>query len=287
VNRVSARLLGIVLLSCACAVAQVNAPPAPGSAAPAASSNSSSAALPAADPSAAKAHQLLDQMIAALGGPAWLNYKTLSQQGRSYSFYHGKPTSAGTLFWRFYEYPDKERRELTKQRDVIDIYNGGKGYEKTYKGTAAADAKSVQQVLRSHRHSLEVVVRQWLKDPKTLLFYQGQSVANQQLVDVVTLFNRENDQVSIGIDAHTHLPIDLRYSWRDADRYKVDEEVVYGNYRRAQGIETPFTITSYRDGEMSGQSFLYHAAYNTAFAPGFFDAKVTYNPETYNPRKKK
>ena len=35
------------------------------------------------------------------------------------------------------QYPDKERRELTKQRDVIYIYDGDKGYEKTFKGTAA------------------------------------------------------------------------------------------------------------------------------------------------------
>src|ERR1700687_1386034 len=76
-----------------------------------------------ADPSSQKARQLLDQMIAALGGQAWLTYKTTEQQGRSYTFYQGKSTSAGVLYWRFYEYPDKERRELTKQRDVVYIYS--------------------------------------------------------------------------------------------------------------------------------------------------------------------
>ncbi len=246
-----------------------------------------SAALTAPDPTSAKARQLLDQMIAALGGDAWLNYKTLRQQGRSYSFFHGKPTEAGTIFWRFYEYPDKERRELTKQRDVIYIYNGEKGYEKTFKGTAADDGKTVQEVIRRRRHSLEVVLREWLKDPTTGLFYDGQSVADQQLVDVVTLLNKDNDQLSIGIDIHTHLPINQRYSWRDPDKYKVEDETIYGNYRKVQGIETPYTITNLRDGEMSGQSFLSHAEYNATFAPGFFDATVTYDPETYRPGGKK
>ena len=246
-----------------------------------------SAALTAPDPTSAKARQLLDQMIAALGGDAWLNYKTLQQQGRSYSFFHGKPTEAGTIFWRFYEYPDKERRELTKQRDVIYIYNGEKGYEKTFKGTAADDGKTVQEVIRRRRHSLEVVLREWLKDPTTGLFYDGQSVADQQLVDVVTLLNKDNDQLSIGIDIHTHLPINQRYSWRDPDKYKVEDETIYGNYRKVQGIETPYTITNLRDGEMSGQSFLSHAEYNATFAPGFFDATVTYDPETYRPGGKK
>ena len=225
-------------------------------------------------------------MIAALGGQAWLTFKTFSQQGRAYSFYHGKPTTEGILFWRFYEYPDKERRELTKQRDVIYIYNAGKSYEKTYKGTAAEEDNVVQELTRRTRHSLEVVIREWLKDPKTILFYDGQAVADQQLVDVVTLLNKDNDQVSIGIDVHTHLPISKRFSWRDPDKYKVEDETIYANYRKVQGIQTPFTITTTRDGEMTGESFLSHAEYNASFPAGYFDASVTYNPETYRPPKK-
>ncbi len=284
-------VFSVLLLACVCAVAQSNS--APASSAPQSSSNTaspgktSSSATNSAEPSSRKARQLLDQMIEALGGQAWLNYKTVEQQGRSYSFYEGKPNSAGTLYWRFYQYPDKERRELTKQRDIVQIYSGDKGYEKTYKGTAAEDEKNMQEVVRRRQHSLEVVVREWLKDPKTVLFYGGQSVADQQMVDVVTILNKDDDQLSIGIDIHTHLPINKRYSWRDADKYKVEDETIYGNYRKVQEIETPYTITSKRDGEISGQVFLSHVEYNTTFPPGFFDATVTYDPEKYNPKAKK
>ena len=281
--------LPILLLSCACALGQ-SGPSANASLAGDASHSDvaqNRSAVPSADASSSKARELIDRMIAALGGQAWLTYQTFSQQGRSYNFYHGKPTSEGILFWRFYEYPDKERRELTKQRDVVYIYNGGKGYERTYKGTAADEDKTVQEIARRNRHSLEVVIREWLKDPKTVLFYDGQAVADQQLVDVVTLLNQENDQVSIGIEVHTHLPINKRYSWRDPDKYKVEDETIYGNYRKVQGIQTPFTMTTTRDGEMTGQSFLSRAEYNATFAPGFFDAAITYNPETYRPPGKK
>jgi hypothetical protein len=270
------------LLACASVAAQGSATQTP----PANSPPAAQRKPAGTDASSAKPRELLDQMIAALGGEAWLTYKTLSQQGRSYSFFHGKPTTEGTLFWRFYEYPDKERRELTKQRDVVYIYNGGKGYEKTYKGTTSDEEKTVDEQVRRNRHSLEVVVREWLKDPGTLLFYDGQSVADQQLVDVVTLLNKDNDQVSIGIDAHTHLPISKRYTWRDPDKYKVEDETIYGNYRKVQGIQTPFTLTTARDGEMTGQSFLSHAEYNVAFPPGYFDASVTYDRERYHPPKK-
>lgn len=280
------KLLFVLLLTCAFAVAQSNSGTPAASAVDAPPAETIPANPASLEPTSQKARQLLDQMIAALGGQAWLTYQTTEQQGRSYSFFQGRPSSAGTLYWRFYQYPDKERRELTKQRDVVYIYNGNKGYEKTYKGTAADEDKTVQEVLRRRQHSLEVVLRVWMKDPKTVLFYDGQSVADQQMVDVVTILNKDNDQLSIGIDIHTHLPINKRFTWRDPDKYKVEDETIYGNYRKVQGIETPFTVTSKRDGEINGQNFLTHAEYNTTFAPGFFDAQITYNPETYNPKAK-
>ena len=53
-----------------------------------------------------------------------------------------------------------------------------------------------------------------VEGPATVLFYDGQLVADQQMVDVVMLLNKDNDQLSIGIDIHSHLPISKRYSWR-------------------------------------------------------------------------
>jgi hypothetical protein len=275
-------LLTFVCASAPCALAQSDS-------APPEASTASVTAPPSAvtDASSEKARQLIDQMISALGGQAWLTYKTSEQQGRSYSFYQGKPTSAGTLFWRFYEYPDKERRELTKQRDVVYIYSGDKGYEKTYKGTASEEDKIMQEILRRRQHSLEVALREWLKDPQTVLLYTGQSVADQQMVDVVSILNKNNDELSIGIDINSHLPVNKRYTFRDSDKYKVEDETIYGNYRTVQGIATPYTITTKRDGEVSGQSFLTHIEYNTTFQPGFFDAAASYNPGTYNPKAKK
>ena len=92
--------------------------------------------VPVDQENARKAKAVLDQAIQALGGSAYLNIQDISQEGRTYSFYHGRPNSLGIVFWRFYKFPDKDRIELTKKRDVIYVYNGDKGYEITYKGPA-------------------------------------------------------------------------------------------------------------------------------------------------------
>src|ERR1700758_5307749 len=110
----------LVILTCV-ASALAQAKPADASASSAIHSGSSTQAVPD------KGKVLIDQMIQALGGDAYLNIQDVSQQGRTYSFFHGQPTSTGVPFWRFTKFPDKERIEVTKHRDVVNVYIGDKG----------------------------------------------------------------------------------------------------------------------------------------------------------------
>src|SRR5262249_48083663 len=102
---------------------------------------------------AAKARALIDQGIDALGGNAYLNVEDITQEGRTYSFHHGDPTGAGVLFWRMYRFPDCERIELTKQRDIAYVYRGKEGFEITFKGVRADDPKTVADVIRRRNYS--------------------------------------------------------------------------------------------------------------------------------------
>src|SRR5208282_909581 len=96
-------------------------PPAPQAPSDSAAKTSS---IPLDQQNARQAHDLLEQAIQALGGEAYLNIHDMQEQGRTYTFYHGRPSSNGVFFWRFLEFPGKERIELTGQRDVAYVYNG-------------------------------------------------------------------------------------------------------------------------------------------------------------------
>ena len=231
------------------------------------------------DPSVHKAYDALNQMLRALGGDAWLNIQSMTSEGRAYTFYHGQPSSMSILFWRFWEWPDKERVELTKQRDVIELYNGDKAYEITYKGATTQDPKDVESYLRRRDHSLEWVIRKWLPAQGAMILYSGTAMVERNLADQVTVLNADNDSVTISIDATTRLPVKVSYNWRDpADRQFDDGSTVFSNYKLVQGVETPFSVVQFRNDEMSAQRFITNANYNTALAPTLFETKgITYN----------
>ncbi len=232
---------------------------------------SPSPSVPVDQENVRKAKAVLDAGIQALGGDAYLNILDISQEGRTYSFHHGEPNSIGILFWRFYKYPDQERVELTKQRDVAYVYTGDKGYEVTFKGPHPDDPKVVSDYIRRRSYSLDWVLRKWINEPGMALFYEGQTVAAQKPAEQVTLMNIRNESVTLFFDVNTHLPVKKSFSWRDpTDKQRNIEEEVWDNYRPVQGIMTPFSVTRFYNGDMAAQRFLNSVSYNKGLPNSLF-----------------
>jgi hypothetical protein len=240
-------------------------------------------ALPVDQENASKARAIVDRGIQALGAQAYLNVKDLTEEGKNFNFHMGRPVGAGTIYWRFYKLPDKERVEFTKQRDVVDLFTADKAYEITFRGVrepAAADRMSGMlgptwpDYFRRRRYSLDWVLRRWLNEPGIALFYEGRSVADGKSVDQVSLMNTKNESVTLFFDLETHLPIKKSYSWRDpTDKQRNTEEEIYANYREADGVMTPFTLTRFYNGDMSGQRFITSLKYNQGIDNALFDPK--------------
>jgi hypothetical protein len=274
----------LTLLLCATAAAQTAAPPKP-----ALNMNDSD--------NARKARAVLDQSIQTLGGDAYLTFENRCEVGRYYPLYHGRTESTGIPYRYYVEYPDKDRFEVIHTKDVfllfgsvsdvkvmnksdiVLIHNGDKGYETTYKGTAAQDKVDLEKYLRRREHSPEWVFRKWIRDPSVALFYDGVAVVDGKESEGVTLLNSQNDSVAVSIDQNTHYPVRISYSWRDPhDRQKNTEEEVYDSYKLVQGIWTPHSITRYYNGETSQQRFINTASYNMKLTDSMFEASVTYDP---------
>jgi hypothetical protein len=232
--------------------------------------------LRAQDPEAAanqkKAKATLDAMVAALGGQRWLTLVSSREEGRTNGFYQGKPTGMTAEFYEIQKFPDQQRIELGKKRDVVEIILPDQAWEVTYKGKKELPKDQVQDLVRRRDHSIRTAMTVWLNDPKTVLIYGRQNLVQRHLADQTTLINAENDSITIQTDAETHLPLRRSYQWRDPlykDKNTDAEE--YDNYLTVDGLPTAFTLTRYHNDDMTNQRFLSRAAYNVPLTPDMFD----------------
>lgn len=246
------------------------------------------ASAPAADPENAKAKAVVERGIQALGGQAYLTIRDREQQGRGYGFHNGRPTGSGGLFWSFWEFPDRERVELTKERDIAELYIGDKGWEITYKGPHPIEQKDMDDYLRRRHYSLDTVLRSWVNEPGVVFLYMGDAIAAQHAAVQITLVNAKNEAVSLFFDTDTHLPVKKSFEWRDpVDRQKNLEEEVYENYKPVAGIMAPYNITRYFNGDMASQRFLNSVTINQGLDHAMFDPNSGYNPMKPDKDKKK
>ena len=226
-----------------------------------------------------QAKSTIEQGIAALGGQTYLTIRDREQQGRTYGFHHGTSTGSGAPFWSFSQFPDKERVEFTKERDIAQVYIGDKGWEITYKGPHPVEQKDLDDYLRRRKFSLDRVLRIWVSDPKVVMLFEGNAIAAEHSALQVTLINAQNESVTLYFDTDTHLPVKKSFEWRDpVDKQKNLEEEVYDNYKPVAGTMAPYSITRFFNGDMSNQRFLTSVTINQGLDPAMFDPNSGYNP---------
>ena len=232
------------------------------------------AASPATDDAAknaAQARAVLDAMVQAMGGEAWLNMKNQVREGHVAAFFHGNPDLGTTQVYEFHAWPDHDRIEFTKHRDVIQFYIGRTGWEVTYRGKAPVPTDALEDYLRRRDHSVETAVKVWMKEPNTILIYEGKKLSGRHLADQVTLISPQNEAITIQIDDQTHLPLSRSFQWRDPvykDKNTDTEE--YDGYHPVDGIPTPYNVTRLKNGDMVRQFYLEKVTFNQDLPADFW-----------------
>jgi hypothetical protein len=226
----------------------------------------------AAAKNAQQARDALNAMVTALGGPAWLNMQNQLLVGQVAGFFHGDPDPGTTTVFEYHEWPDKDRIEVTKHRDVDEMYIGRQGWEVTYRGKRPIPKDQLEEYLRRRDHSIETAVKVWMKDPNTIFVYEGQHLAERHLAEQVTLISPKNESITILIDQQTHLPLQRIFQWRDPTYHDKNTEIEeYDNYRPVDGIQTPYAITRVKNGETVSQFYITQVRFNQKLSPDFWD----------------
>jgi hypothetical protein len=237
-------------------------------------------------------------MVAALGGPAWLNRTSMQLEGRTAAFFRGAPDPGVIEYHEIIRFPDPNAKPplpeaervgfLTergmilpgKKIDVVQIWKKGHGYEITFKGQTDLPKDQVEEHYRRLAHSLEEVVSAWIKAPGVMVLAEGTTMVERRMAEKVTVLTADNDAVTIELDATTHLPLRRTFQWRNQQFKDFDEDTEeYDDYHTIQGLPTAMTITRSKNGDMVSQRFLTKVTYNVPLTPALFD------PATLLPKK--
>ncbi len=263
------KFLGILAVVCLCLVSF---------AAPAALLGAQQTSPPSSPPTpplpsriSPKAQELLNHAVQALGGPAFLNFKSISTRGRVFAFSNGQMAGVEP-FKSTYVPPDKRRFSYGKGKPVILINNGDQAWELDRYGLIHQLPEQVRQWKIANHYNLDNLFRSVIKATGVLILDHGVDFVANQPAYVIDIIDAQD--VSIHLDLHKSDYLPLRVTYRvknpitqDWDDY-VDD---YSNYERFNGIMTPMSISRSLNGDRIGQTFRSGARYNVTVPANYFE----------------
>lgn len=241
--------------------------------------------------SAAKARQLLQQVIAALGGQAYLGVRDSDCQGRIAQFGPVGDLPDFTDFRDLWLYPDKNRREYSIKSDqtvaafllgseglwfapggtTVTVFNGSEGWLLGKKGVELEPDDVVKNFDDGLKTSMDSMLRARLNDPGIEARYVGPDIIDLKEADWIEFSDSEHRDLRLGIEKSTHLPLRWVIATRDPETKRTsDVTTSYIQYMVQDGVRTPLNVEQYRNGIRTTQTYFSSCKYNTDLAPQLF-----------------
>lgn len=239
---------------------------------PALASEQSAGQNPPAPPSRAdpKAQELLDLAVQALGGPAFVAAKSLTTRGRIFTIADGA-TAGFAPFESTVEYPERRRFSYGKDKPVILINDGERGWQLDRYGMIRQPPEQIRRWRLANRYSLDNLLRGVIHEPGVLIQDGGTDFVDDFAVRVVDLVDARRIQLKLYLHKVTFLPVRISYRVQNPETREWEEYAeVYGDYQDVQGIKTPMHVTRFLSGERVSEVFRSAAEYNAHYPSNYF-----------------
>ena len=241
--------------------------------------------MPAA--SAAKANELLDQAITALGGQAYLNARDSDCTGTFAQFESSGAVGGYVQTHILKQFPDKYRVELDsktfitdiygipvnkKGHHIVDVYSGDRAWMlNSDQGVSEMDPQAVADYQEQLKSDINVILRSRRNEEGVTLRYGGSDIVDVRQVDWVEITDVDRRLVRIAIDKKTHLPGRTSVTIRDPQTGERKETAhVYSNYRPLDGIMTPLQTSVFVNDRHVSQLFFSSCRNNSGLSTDLF-----------------
>src|SRR5579863_305219 len=241
--------------------------------------------------SAAKAKQLLQQVIAALGGQAYLNVRDTQCDGRAAQFGTAGTLTGFSLFRDLWLLPDKRRVEyiskgehtiagflmgsddllITHGGSLITIYSSEGGWTLDKGGVSDEPEDVIKNFNDQLKSGMNNMLRRRMNEPGVEVQYGGTDLIDLKEAEWIEFTDSDHREMRLGVDKFTHLPLRWIVTTRDPEtRVNIDVITSYTQYMALDGIKTPLSVEVSRNDRKMTQTFLTACKYNSDLAPELF-----------------
>jgi hypothetical protein len=217
--------------------------------------------MPAA--SAAKARAILDQTIAALGGPAYLHLRDVDCTAKFAGFERSGAIGGMGDVHVLRQMPDKNRTEYDKRGDIVTVYAGNMGWSLDRGGVEELRQSDIDAYQEQLKNDANYILRYRLHELGITLRYDGSEVVDLKQADWVEISDKEGRNVRIAIARSSHFPVRFVVNGRDSDGGPTQTTTVYSSYHPVDGVQTAFQVSRFRNGQQISQVFYASCKYNT------------------------
>ena len=244
--------------------------------------------------SAAKAKQILSDLINARGGAGYTEAVEGECHGTRAQFGHNGAVMGYVGFADYRRYPDKERLEYSAKSHnlksilntvmgvdgldwshagvIIALYNGDRGWTLDRSGVTELPVTSISEFQEQMKRNIDNVLKVRLKEPGWTYRFGGSDTVDLKEVEWVELTDSEERTFRLAVDRNTRLLVRSVVTTNNEEtRERDDDTTIYTNYQLKDTVWTPMQVTKDHNGRRAAQFFYDSCRYNPGLPGDYFD----------------
>jgi len=243
--------------------------------------------------SAAKAKQILSDLINARGGAGYVEAVEGECHGTRAQFGHNGAVMGYVGFADYRRYPDKERLEYSAKSHnlksilntvmgvdgldwshagvIIALYNGDHGWTLDRSGVTELPVTSISEFQEQMKRNIDNVLKVRLKEPGWTYRFGGSDTVDLKEVEWVELTDSEERKFRLAVDRNTRLLVrSIVTTNNEETRERDDDTTIYTNYQLKDTVWTPMQVTKDHNDRRAAQFFYDSCRYNPGLPSDYF-----------------
>jgi hypothetical protein len=241
--------------------------------------------------SAAKAKAVLQQVVATLGGSAFLNAHDSDCEGRVAQFGSSGDLTGFTPFRDLWILPAKERVEYISKGEhtvfafllgadglsithggvLVTVFDGDHGWMLDKSGVSEQPEDVSKNFAEQVKSGMNNMLRSRMNEDGVELRYAGTDLADLKEVEWIEFSDRDHRALRMAVEKSTHLPLRWVVEKRDPEtRERTEISTSYTQFISLDGVLTPLSITRAQNGRRVSQTYLTSCKYNSNLSPQLF-----------------